>query len=73
MFIDGCFWHGCPEHGQTPAANRDWWAAKIRRNQERDAQTTDLLSVAGWRTLRVWEHEEPLVVATRVRGLLRPL
>jgi len=57
VFVDGCFWHGCPEHGATPRTNTDFWAAKIARNRERDADTVRLLDEAGWAVLRFWEHE----------------
>jgi DNA mismatch endonuclease (patch repair protein) len=64
--VDGCFWHGCPEHGLAPRANRDYWVEKIRRNRERDAETDAALQAAGWMVVRVWEHEEPLGAARRV-------
>jgi DNA mismatch endonuclease, patch repair protein len=58
VFIDGCFWHGCPEHGTTPRTNTAFWAAKIARNRERDEDTTDRLDALGWTVLRFWEHED---------------
>ena len=58
VFVDGCFWHGCPAHGTQPQANRDWWLWKIARNQARDADTNRLLLEAGWTVVRVWEHDE---------------
>lgn len=67
VFVDGCFWHRCPEHGTLPKTNADWWAAKLARNGERDADTGRLLSEAGWTVLRVWEHEDPQDAADRVR------
>jgi DNA mismatch endonuclease, patch repair protein len=70
VFIDGCYWHGCPEHGQIPASNRDWWIAKLARNQARDADTTRLLREAGWAVLRCWEHEPPSAVVESVRAEL---
>jgi DNA mismatch endonuclease, patch repair protein len=57
VFLDGCFWHGCPEHGSTPKANREWWLKKIQANQQRDADTNLKLRNAGWTVLRFWEHE----------------
>jgi DNA mismatch endonuclease (patch repair protein) len=57
VFIDGCFWHGCPEHGATPRTNTAFWSAKIARNRERDADTVRRLDEAGWAVLRFWEHE----------------
>lgn len=57
VFIDGCFWHSCPVHGTRPRANADFWAAKLKRNNERDRRDTGRLEEAGWTVLRVWEHE----------------
>jgi DNA mismatch endonuclease (patch repair protein) len=57
VFVDGCFWHGCPFHGTRPASNAKFWAEKITRNQQRDRQVDEKLSAAGWRVLRLWEHE----------------
>jgi len=56
VFIDGCFWHGCEEHGTKPRANADYWSAKISRNQKRDRAVTEALQDAGWTVLRLWEH-----------------
>lgn len=58
VFIDGCFWHSCPEHGTMPKANGDWWKDKLARNRERDADTDQRLAEEGWRVIRVWEHED---------------
>jgi len=68
LFIDGCFWHGCPEHSSIPKTNSDYWAPKIARNVERDKDTTEKLEAAGWRVLRAWEHEEARSVADRVEA-----
>ena len=57
VFIDGCYWHGCPEHGTTPATNRGYWSAKVAANRARDLDTVQRLTEAGWQPLRVWEHE----------------
>ena len=67
MFVDGCYWHGCPDHGTQPATNRRYWADKIGRNVERDAETTAYLQQAGWTVLRFWEHEDAESVADRVQ------
>lgn len=72
VFVDGCFWHGCPEHGLVPAANRQWWIEKIDRNRQRDRDTTELLLTAGWVVIRAWEHERPSDVVRRVRQALPP-
>lgn len=62
VFIDGCFWHCCPEHGRRPTTNTQYWAPKLQANAERDRLQTTLLEADGWQVLRIWEHE-PLTVA----------
>jgi DNA mismatch endonuclease (patch repair protein) len=71
VFLDGCFWHGCPEHGTQPRANADWWVTKLRRNMARDVDTDNILESAGWRVLRFWEHEVPEAVAERIFSVVR--
>ena len=71
VFIDGCYWHGCPEHFTMPATNLDYWSAKIGRNQARDTETTCRLEERGWLVLRFWEHESPSSVAERVGQMVR--
>jgi DNA mismatch endonuclease (patch repair protein) len=66
VFIDGCFWHGCPEHGTTPRTNTAFWSAKIERNRVRDADTTARLEALGWSVLRFWEHDDVATAAERV-------
>jgi DNA mismatch endonuclease, patch repair protein len=56
IFIDGCFWHCCPEHGHVPRANSGYWPEKLRRNVERDRLATEHLMTAGWTVIRLWEH-----------------
>lgn len=63
VFIDGCFWHGCPIHHRQPSANSDYWTAKVARNRARDLATDEALEAAGWTVLRFWEHEPPAKVA----------
>lgn len=70
VFVDGCFWHACPEHGTSPKTNSEWWTAKLAGNVERDAETNRLLADAGWTVVRVWEHEEPDEVADRVGAIV---
>lgn len=55
VFVDGCFWHGCPIHATAPKANHEWWQAKLARNIERDRDTDDKLRAQGWSVVRVWE------------------
>jgi DNA mismatch endonuclease (patch repair protein) len=59
VLIDGCFWHGCPEHATSPKANAQWWRQKLDRNVERDKETNAQLLSEGWTVLRFWEHEPP--------------
>lgn len=71
VFLDGCFWHGCPEHHRLPTANSDYWSAKVTRNQARDAEVDALLAEAGWHVIRVWEHEDPQDAARRIAAVVR--
>lgn len=66
VFVDGCFWHCCPEHGSVPATNVDYWVPKLERNVERDEETNDLLKKEGWRVIRIWEHQDPVASARRI-------
>ncbi len=66
VFIDGCFWHGCPEHHVPSKSNRSYWVPKIAANAARDAETTRTLSEAGWTVLRYWSHTPPEEVAASV-------
>ncbi|MZE67391.1 very short patch repair endonuclease [Streptomyces sp. SID5789] len=68
IFLDGCFWHGCPQHATQPKANAEWWRTKLDKNMSRDRETTEHLAAAGWTVLRFWEHEKPEEVATQVRA-----
>ena len=71
MFVDGCYWHGCPDHHTQPTTNAAYWADKITRNIERDTETTTYLQQAGWTVLRCWEHEDAESVADRVEESVR--
>lgn len=71
VFVDGCFWHGCPEHGEIPVANRQFWEAKLSRTAERDRGDALALARAGWTVVRVWEHEDPIAAADRVEAAVR--
>lgn len=71
IFLDGCFWHGCPEHGRrVGGSNTHYWGPKIARNRERDAQQEELLAAAGWTVLRFLEHEEPGGVAAAIEAVI---
>ncbi|WP_298431912.1 very short patch repair endonuclease [Ottowia sp.] len=73
VFVDGCFWHGCPLHSTKPKNNRDFWDQKLSRNVVRDAEQTQWLESQGWRVLRIWEHEidaSPADCALRIAVML---
>ena len=59
MFVDGCFWHSCPEHGTIPKSNQEYWIPKLKQNIDRDRATDRELSADGWKVLRFWEHVAP--------------
>lgn len=71
VFLDGCFWHGCPKHHTKAATNADFWAEKVARTRARDQETDQLLKEAGWRVVRVWEHEQAAAAAKRVLEAVR--
>ncbi|MFE5971821.1 very short patch repair endonuclease [Streptomyces sp. NPDC056460] len=66
VFIDGCYWHGCPEHYVAPRTNPGYWSDKVARNMTRDSDTNQRLEEAGWTVLRFWEHESPEECAMRI-------
>jgi DNA mismatch endonuclease (patch repair protein) len=66
VFVDGCFWHGCPVHGTSPKQNARWWRDKLAANVQRDRSTDDRLRETGWTVVRVWEHEDPTTAAAVV-------
>jgi len=70
VFVDGCFWHGCPQHMTWPVNNAAWWQSKIEANRFRDADTEHILETQGWRCVRVWEHEDVVLAANRVEAVL---
>jgi DNA mismatch endonuclease (patch repair protein) len=70
VFVDGCFWHGCPIHASWPRANAEWWRAKIDRTRDRDTATTRQLVASGWIVRRVWEHEDPSLAADAIEQIL---
>jgi DNA mismatch endonuclease, patch repair protein len=71
VFLDGCFWHGCPEHHTVASTNAKFWADKVSGNRARDRDTDARLEAAGWVSVRVWEHEDPVDAARRVRAVVR--
>jgi DNA mismatch endonuclease (patch repair protein) len=71
VFVDGCFWHSCPSHATSPRANEGWWKEKLKQNRLRDRRVDAQLEEAGWRVIRVWEHEDPEEAADRIEGLIR--
>jgi len=66
VYVDGCFWHGCPTHATWPKKNAEFWRAKIEANRERDARAVRFLEEAGWRALRFWECEDPKAVVDAI-------
>lgn len=71
VFVDGCFWHGCPDHGSWPKSNASWWRTKIKRNRTRDLAIASALTDRGWLVLRIWEHEDPEEAAGRIEAIVR--
>src|SRR5262245_16897691 len=71
VFVDGCFWHGCPLHGTWPKKNARWWRQKIETNRRRDADTDRQLVEAGWSVVRVWSHDDVVETAKRIVRLVR--
>lgn len=70
IFVDGCFWHCCPEHGHTPVTNESYWSPKLLGNQQRDQRNSALLEASGWIVMRIWEHEPAEEAAVRVSAAL---
>jgi DNA mismatch endonuclease (patch repair protein) len=71
VFVDGCYWHGCPEHHRPARVNEQFWREKIDRNRARDRETDQLLADAGWTVIRIWEHENPVQAAERIKEIIR--
>jgi len=71
VFVDGCFWHGCPKHGTKAKENARFWRLKVEDNRARDRDTTAQLRRAGWEVVRVWEHEDPTRAAMRIAERVR--
>lgn len=71
VFVDGCFWHGCPLHATWPKANADFWREKIETNRRRDEDTNRKFVEAGWTVVRVWEHEDVEAASLRIVGVVR--
>lgn len=71
MFVDGCFWHGCPKHGSWPKENASFWRDKIETNRARDADTDQRLNALDWHVIRVWSHEPADAAASRIASIVR--
>lgn len=71
VFVDGCFWHLCPEHGTMPKSNSEWWVAKLTGNVRRDRDTDELLRQAGWLPIRIWEHQDAVPAADAIEAIVR--
>jgi DNA mismatch endonuclease, patch repair protein len=70
VFVDGCFWHACPEHGHIPRSNRPYWEQKLARNAERDTAVNAALESERWKVLRIWEHVETDQAADQIAAAL---
>ena len=70
VFVDGCFWHSCPDHGSTPGRNRSYWVPKLEANAARDRRVDAALRADGWHVERVWEHEVALEASARIAALV---
>jgi DNA mismatch endonuclease, patch repair protein len=68
VFVDGCFWHVCPQHATLPKSNNEWWREKLMRNVQRDRDTDAVLAERGWLVLRFWEHEDMTSAAGIVKA-----
>jgi DNA mismatch endonuclease (patch repair protein) len=73
VFLDGCFWHGCPQHHTVAKTNAEFWSRKVADNRRRDENTNVTLTSAGWTVVRIWEHEDPEVAARRVVQIVSEL
>jgi DNA mismatch endonuclease (patch repair protein) len=73
IFVDGCFWHGCSEHGSLPRSNREFWTTKLKTNMARDIDTCECLEAVGWTCLRLWEHHSVDHMVQQVESVLRDL
>jgi DNA mismatch endonuclease (patch repair protein) len=71
VYVDGCFWHGCPEHVVWPRTNVEWWRKKIGSTKRRDRDTDRRLAEAGWLVIRIWEHEDPVEAADAIEANVR--
>ena len=71
VFVDGCFWHHCPDHGTIPKNNREWWIEKFERNRERDLRKDSQLIELGWLPVHIWEHMEPLQAAEEISRIIK--
>ena len=71
VYVNGCFWHGCPDHGTWPTRNAEFWRSKIRTNEMRDARIDQVLDDSGWQVVRIWEHEKPDDAVPRIELAVR--
>ena len=71
VFVDGCFWHGCPRHATWPKANAEWWRDKIEANRARDHRVVEGLEALDWIALRIWEHEDPVLAAEKIERVVK--
>lgn len=70
VFVDGCYWHGCPLHATQSKTNVDWWRSKIEANRQRDADTNRALTERNWLVIRIWEHQSPVEAAAEIERIV---
>lgn len=70
VFVDGCFWHACPLHSTLPKANRAWWSEKLAANVARDRRNDEALARHGWEVIRIWEHDDVEIAASRIQEIV---
>lgn len=73
VFVDGCFWHMCPEHSSMPKANADWWREKLESNVKRDRRHDKELEEKGWCVIRVWEHDDTCAASEQIERIVRSI
>jgi DNA mismatch endonuclease, patch repair protein len=71
VFVDGCFWHGCPSHGVRPKSNGRFWTRKLRKNKERDKEVNEILTSEGWTVMRYWEHQIEQDMGNVIRSVVK--
>lgn len=71
IFVDGCFWHSCPEHGTNPKVNTGYWGPKLEKNRQRDQLVSQMLAADGWHVIRIWEHVAPVAACEEIKSVVK--